>query len=177
MHRKEVAPNDGGAVLDATAVGCLQTLERRQVLPIQWNMPGFGPLTRIETQFGDFPAQTLRVRDRVRTRNGLFAEIRWLDRIILSEDFLRRHPEALPILIPAGSVQRGVPMRDLVISPGQTICLESKYMEHGERAARDLAREGRAFRKPEPMFTYTLFHCGVPVEVRAEGIWVRLNPE
>lgn len=134
-------------------------------------------MTKIETDFGEFPAQTLRVRDRVRTRSGLFAEIRWLDRVVLSEDFLRRHPEAHPILIPAGALEHRVPMRDVIVSPGQTICVESRYMMRGERTAGDLARAGKAFRKPESIFTYTLFHCGVPTEVRAEGMWVRLNPD
>ena len=32
--------------------------------------------------------------DRVRTRKGAFAEIRWLDRVVLDEAFLHNHPEA-----------------------------------------------------------------------------------
>jgi hypothetical protein len=31
-------------------------------------------------------------------------------------------------------------------------------------------------RKPEQIFTYTRFHCGEPVEVQAEGLWLTANP-
>ena len=36
---------------------------------------GFGPMTRISTSFGELPAQALRVRDQVRTRNGGFKAV------------------------------------------------------------------------------------------------------
>lgn len=142
----------------------------------QWDFPGFGPLTRIETMSGPFPAQALRVGDRVRTRKGAFAEIRWLDRVVLDEAFLHNHPEAQPVLIPGKSLGRGLPSNDVVLSPGQRVNLDGLLMPRSSCRARELigARGGR--RKSETIVTYTMFTCARPEEVKVEGLWVKLEP-
>jgi hypothetical protein len=140
----------------------------------RWDFPGFGPLTRIETDIGDFHAGALRLRDRVRTRRGTFAEIRWIDRVLLDETFLARHPEACPVLIHAGALGRGLPKKDALVSPGQVVVLDGPPRR--ERTAAELVDSGKAMRKPETIFTYTLFICAQPVEVRMEGLWVSLSP-
>ncbi len=141
-----------------------------------WDFPGFAPLTRIETEFGDFHAQTLRVRDRVRTRRGPPAQIRWLDRVVLNEDFLHRHPEAQPILVPANALGHGLPKRDILLSPGQKIFAEGGFAPRRVITAAQLLDTGKARRKPETMVTYTFFTCASPVEVKVEGVWAPLEP-
>lgn len=142
----------------------------------KWDFPGFGPMTRIDTMSGPFPAQTLRVGDRVRTRRGGFAEIRWLDRIALESDFLHRHPEAQPVLIPARALGQGVPHQDVVLSAGQRISLEG-LMRHGNSCtAGELLGSPAARRQIETIFTYTMFICAEPVEVRVGGLWTKLEP-
>lgn len=142
----------------------------------QWDFPGFGPLTKIETGFGEFPAQTLRERDRVRTRRGTLAEIRWLDRVTLNEDFLHRHPEAQPIVIPAHALGRGLPRHDVMLSPGQRILAEGAMIPRREMTAAELLATGKAVRKPETMVTYTFLLCAQPVHVRIEGLFAPLEP-
>lgn len=146
------------------------------VVERKWDFPGFGPLARIETEFGEFPAQTLRMRDRVRTKSGTFAEIRWLDRVVLNEEFLHRHPEAQPILIAAHALGRGLPKRDLLLSSGQRLILEGGSRPRQEVTAGQLLRTGKAVRKPETVMTYTFLTCAVPVIVHVEGIWTYLEP-
>lgn len=142
----------------------------------EWDFPGFGPLTRIETISGPFPAQALRVGDRVRTRKGSYAEIRWLDRVVLDEEFMHHHPEAQPVLVPARSLGRGLPVQDILLSPGQKIGLEGLLMPRPSCTARDLIGAHGARRKIETMMTYTMFTCARPEEVKVEGLWLRLEP-
>lgn len=141
-----------------------------------WDMPGFGPMTRISTTFGDVPAQALRVRDTIRTRTGECLQIQWLDRIILNEEFMQRHPEANPILIRASAMAVGLPGRDVMVSPGQAVCFSAHVAAGDFKAAGTLTGRPNIMRKPEPIITYTLFHCGRPVEVKVEGIWARVAP-
>lgn len=141
-----------------------------------WTLPGFGPMTRIATEYGDFPAQTLRVGDRVRTRRGPLKRIVWLDRIVLDEGFLAHRPDALPILIRPGAFGAGLPARDVLVSPGQRI--HPPRMQPGARPqpAGRLTAGPRILRKPETIFTYTLFHCDELVDVHVEGLWVPIPP-
>lgn len=125
---------------------------------------------------GPFPAQALRVRDRVRTRNGGFAEIRWLDRVVLDEEFLHHHPEAQPILIPAGALGRNLPAHPVTLSPGQKINCDTLMGPRGLRTADSLLSAGKGIRRPETMVTYTMFTCAAPVEVKVEGLWLLLEP-
>lgn len=141
-----------------------------------WDFPGFGPLTRIETSFGDFPAQTLRERDSVRTQSGTLAQIRWVDRVTLNEDFLHHHPEAQPIVIPAHALGRGLPRHDVTLSPGQKIVAAGAMMPRREMTAAELLRTGKAIRKPETIVTYTFLLCAQPVHVRVEGLFAPLEP-
>ncbi|TCO73488.1 Hint domain-containing protein [Rhodovulum euryhalinum] len=144
--------------------------------PPAWTLPGFGPMTRITTDFGDFPAQTLRVGDRVRTRRGPFKRIVWLDRYVLDEAFLACHPEALPILIRPGAFGPGLPLAEVVVSPAQRI--HGPRMQPGVRPqpAGLLTSGPRIMRKPETIFTYTLFHCDELVDVHVTGLWIPIPP-
>jgi len=133
-------------------------------------------MTKIETAFGEFPAQTLRKGDRVRTRKGTFADIRWIDRVVLNEDFLQHHPEAQPVAIPANALGRGLPKQEVILSPGQHILVEGGFGPPREMTAIELLEGGKAIRKPETMITYTFFLCAMPVIVRCSGLWVRVVP-
>jgi len=133
-------------------------------------------MTRITTDLGDFPAQALRVGDRVRTRRGPFKRIVWLDRVVLDESFLVHHPEARPVLIRPGAFGAGFPAREVVVSPAQRI--HPPRPQPGTRAqpAGRLTTGPRIMRKPETIFTYTLFHCDELVDVHAEGLWLPIPP-
>ena len=143
---------------------------------LKWSLPGFGPMTRISTSFGDMHAQTLRERDVIRTATGTLAPIKWVDRMLLDSDFLSVVTDAHAILIRAGSLGNGLPKADVVVSPCQKIGLgrqpgDSQFVEAGKLVGRP-----GVLRKPEDMMTYTLFHCGEPVAARMEGIWALVEP-
>ena len=134
-------------------------------------------MTRIRTSFGEFPAQALRERDMVRTRNGDFKEILWIDRIVLGEDFVRYHTDVLPIVLRAGSLAPNIPRKDIALAPFQAISRGQKFVGNPPRRAIDALRRPLVYRKPENMITYTVFHCGDPVSVECEGLWIDVIPE
>jgi hypothetical protein len=149
---------------------------QRESSPLLWTLPGFAPLTRITTSFGEVHAQALRERDLVRTRSGEFKPIRWIDRIVLDEDYLRRHPDALPVLIRANSLGRGLPKADVMLSPRQPVAPALNQLPGNARTAADLLSRPGVYRKAENAITYTLFHLGAPDYVMTEKLWVHVAP-
>lgn len=143
----------------------------------QWTLPGFGPLTRITTSLGEVPAQALRERDMVRTRSGDFRPIEWLDRIVLDEEFLSFHPDALPVHIKPNALGRGVPSQDVYLAPRQPIAPQANRLSGVQtETAMDLIGRPGVFRKAEAMYTYTLFHLGAPAVVQTSKMFVDVNP-
>ncbi|MEL6800756.1 MAG: Hint domain-containing protein [Pseudomonadota bacterium] len=150
--------------------------DETQTQPHKWTLGGFGPMTRVSTSFGDVHAQALRERDMIRTQNGNLKPIRWVDRVMLDQAFVKRVSDATAIMIRAGALGQGLPKHDVVVSPQQEIGIGN----HGagvkyQRAYTLLGRPG-VMHKPEEIMTYTMFHCGEPVCVKMEGIWARVTP-
>ncbi len=146
------------------------------VASAHWNLPGFGPMTRISTSFGDVHAQALRKRDLVRTQNGNLKPIQHLDRVMLDQDFTAKVADSTAIVIRAGALGNNLPKHDVVVSPRQEVGIG----HHGagikwHHAAELLGRPG-VLRRPEEIMSYTMFHCGEPVVVKMEGIWARVSP-
>lgn len=144
---------------------------------IRWNAPGFAPMTRIITSFGAVYAQALREGDMVRTRAGGFERIKWLDRVSLDEDFMSRNPDAQPVLIRAGSLGRGLPSEDVLLSPGQTVSPNEVGLVRQSVRARDLLGRPNVLRKNESSISYTRFHLGIEADVLCEKLWISVNPE
>ena len=84
----------------------------------------FAQGTRIRTVRGDVAVEALCVGDVVMTAAGDERAIRWLGH---REVDCRRHPranEALPVRIAAHAFDEGRPARDLVLSPGHSVCVD-----------------------------------------------------
>jgi hypothetical protein len=148
----------------------------RKVEERTWTLPGFGPLTRITTSFGETPAQALRTGDLVRTRRGDFKPIAWLDRLVLDEEFISLHPDSLPVVIGKGALGRGMPSADVHLAPCQPIDAAANRLGPRHDNARALLGRPGVLRKAEAMYTYTLFHLGAPEVIRVSGMFVRIDP-
>lgn len=137
---------------------------------------GFGPMSRITTSFGEVFAQTLRKGDRVRTKEGNYLRITAVNRMTLDADYLRYHPAALPVVIRAGALGQGLPVADLTLAPYQSVNQHQRIP--GGKFARAIDAIGRpqVYRKPEPIITYTTFHCGRPATIQCEGVWIDTAP-
>jgi hypothetical protein len=141
-----------------------------------WDIPGFGPETRISTNFGEVPAKLLHERDRIRIASGAFKQIKWMRRIGLDADFMSKYPQAHPIVIQAGAFGQGVPERDVTVSPHQKVQLRGLKPDQSARLVADLEGRAKIMRKPVSTISYTLFHLGEPQLVRTEGLWAETGP-
>lgn len=149
--------------------------EARPLQPCDWYLPGILGKARVATAFGDLPIEVLRPRDELRTYSGATAQVQVVDKIHLDQNFLRRSPGALPIRIPANSLGPGRPSNDLFISPGQEISLDA-HVATAFQKAKDVSGRFRMDLTYSTGLTYYRFHCGSPVIVKVEGIWLRINP-
>lgn len=142
---------------------------------VDWNLSGFGAKARVGTTFGDLPIEALRLRDTLRTVDGRVARVQWIDQIHLDERFVSDHSSARPIGISAGAFSAGKPMREMVVSPAQIVCPDA-YAPSRFFQAKDLSSHYNAHRLPSAGLTYFRFHCGEPVVVQVEGVWVKVQP-
>lgn len=169
VNAKAVPPEDQSV--------CARAVSRQgPVEPVPepaWNVPGFGPLTRISTSFGEVPAQALRLGDKVRVKGGALKTITWLDRIHLEEGFMASMPSASPVLIRKDALGWGMPVADVLVSPYQLI-----EMPNGRPAQRayTLTERPLVMVRAESLMTYTLFHCGGKDLVHSEGLWMPVMP-
>jgi hypothetical protein len=151
------------------------TPERSRYKTADWYLPGFVGKARVGTTFGDLPIEALRPRDDLPTYAGATVKVAAVDRIHLDEDFIRHHPRALPIRIPADAFGPGRPMNDMLISPGQEICPDI-HIASAFYKARNLPGNFTLDLSQSMGLTYHRFHCGQPAMVRVEGVWIRVQP-
>jgi Ca2+-binding RTX toxin-like protein len=115
---------------DGTLDGTLEFNEIENVIPC------FTPGTVIATPKGERLVEDLEVGDRVITRDNGLQEIRWVGRRNLSGQELLSAPHLKPVLIRAGSLGRGLPERDMMVSPQHRLLINNErsalYFEERE---------------------------------------------
>jgi hypothetical protein len=138
----------------------------------------FTPGTRIDTDRGPVAVEALVPGDRVLTRDHGFRPLVWTGRKDLPAVALAAWPELAPVRIAAGSLGAGLPVRDLVVSPGHRMLVSGARAEvlFGERevlvAAGDLVGLDGITRETaaEPV-SYLHIMCEGHEIIRAEGAW------
>ena len=90
---------------------------------IEHIVPCFTPGTRIATPKGEVPVESLRVGDKVVTRDNGLQEIRWVGRKDLGGQMLASQSHLRPVLIRAGALGKGLPERDMLVSPNHRVLL------------------------------------------------------
>jgi len=139
--------------------------------------PCFTPGTRILTDAGYRPVETLRAGDRVQTRDAGLQPLCWAGSVTLSPADLRRRPELRPVRIRAHAFGPGLPARDLLVSPQHRILLSGWRAElyHGEpevlAAAVHLIHDTSVLRAPcTGGVRYLHIMCDAHQIIRAEGL-------
>nr|WP_309503422.1 Hint domain-containing protein [uncultured Roseovarius sp.] len=89
-------------------------------------IPCFTPGTVIATPKGERLVEDLQVGDRVITRDNGLQEIRWLGRRDLAGAEMLQAQHLKPVLIRAGSLGRGLPERDLLVSPNHRVLINNE---------------------------------------------------
>ena len=143
---------------------------------VDWRLPGIYASTRVTTNFGKVPAQLIRVGDVLRTRSGAFLPVRAIRDVKLDADYVERHPEAVPVLIPRGTLNGTLPTQDVLVSPAQPVLNGVEFRQSEMVEARDIVRGRRSFEVPLGTVVYYQFHLETTAEIHCEGMWVRVMP-
>ncbi len=112
----------------------------------------FYPGTRIRTPTGDVAVEQLRIGDEVVTSACRVMPVLWIGRNTVSTRFadpLR----VLPIRIKAGALARGVPRRDLLVSPDHALLVEEILIQAGA-----LVNNVSIFRDSDVPETFVYYH-------------------
>ncbi|RKF16929.1 type I secretion protein [Roseovarius spongiae] len=89
-------------------------------------IPCFTPGTVIATPRGERLVEDLEVGDRVITRDNGLQEVRWIGRRDLAGAELLQARHLKPVLIRAGALGRGLPERDLLVSPNHRVLVNNE---------------------------------------------------
>ena len=159
-------------VLNKSRVAEAAARKRRRTRQlIDWKAPGFAAKARILTSFGQLPVEALRRNDPVKTSNGNFLKVAWIDKFGLDAEFMSVQPSAQPMLIPAGTFASNRPETDILMSPAQRLHIGPSVGSGAVKPASDLAGWGRITRKNHTSFTYFIFGFETDCTVSVEGLW------
>ncbi len=86
-------------------------------------IPCFTPGTLVATPRGEIAVEKLKVGDRVVTRDNGFQEIQWVGHKKVTRKSFADDPGLKPILIRAGAIGKGLPERDMMVSPNHRMLL------------------------------------------------------
>ena len=140
-------------------------------------IPCFTPGTRIATPRGEVAVEALRAGDRVITRDNGLQEVRWVGARALDAAEVTAAPHLCPVLIRAGALGRGLPERDMLVSPQHRVLLTSERaaLYFGEREVLAAATHltGMAgIDAMQPMgVRYIHFMCDRHEVVLSDGAW------
>jgi hypothetical protein len=108
--------------------------------------------THIRTDGGDLPIEALTIGNRVATLGGAMRAIRWIGRRHYEGLSPGLDPELHPVRISTGALGRGIPLRDLWVSPEHAMYVDGMLI-----AARDLIN-GISIVQDESLDEVTYFH-------------------
>jgi hypothetical protein len=138
--------------------------------------PCFTPGTLIATQRGELPVEILRAGDRVITRDNGIQPVRWVGKCQMFVHDFQADPHLLPILIRQGSLGKGMPDRDMMVSPNHRILVPSERtsLMFKEREVLVAAKHLTAFGVNSVTScgtTYIHLMCDRHEVILANGVW------
>ena len=96
---------------------------------IEHIVPCFTPGTLIATMRGEKRVEELEVGDRVITRDNGAQEIRWIGVKAMTGAELAANPHLQPILIRQGALGKGLPERDMLVSPNHRVLVNNSDVD------------------------------------------------
>ncbi len=140
-------------------------------------IPCFTPGTMIATPRGEVPVESLRIGDKIITRDNGMQEIRWMGRRDLSWADLSAAPHLKPILVRQGSLGNGLPERDMLVSPNHRLLVANDrtalyFDEHEVLVAAKHLAAGKGIHSVDVAGTsYIHFMCDRHEVVLSNGAW------
>ena len=92
-------------------------------------IPCFTPGTLIATAQGERRVEELSVGDRVITRDNGIQQVRWVGHREMSGDELAQAEHLRPVLIRQGALGKGLPERDMLVSPQHRVLISNEQTE------------------------------------------------
>ncbi|MEO0666835.1 MAG: Hint domain-containing protein [Pseudomonadota bacterium] len=89
-------------------------------------IPCFTPGTLIATPTGERRVEELKVGDRVITRDNGIQEIRWVGQREMTGAEFEAAPQFKPVLIRQGALGKGLPERDMLVSPQHRVLMSGE---------------------------------------------------
>lgn len=123
--------------------------------------------TRILTQDGEVPVESLSIGDRVVTHDGHTAPIKWIGHRAYHPPFTAEPAAIRPIRFAAGCLSDGIPKRDLFVSPEHAMLIDGLLIPAA------LLVNGRTITQPEPPADIHYIHVELAAHdaILAEGAW------
>ena len=159
---------------DLTPDGNARTMQFKNINAI---VPCFTPGTSIATPEGERKVETLKVGDRVITRDNGLQEIRWIGTRKVDWATLGANPHLRPVLIEKGALGNGLPERDMLVSPQHRVLVANErtqlyFDEHEVLVAAKHLINHHSIREVEaPGVTYVHFMCARHEVVLSDGAW------
>ena len=151
--------------------------------PVQRCTPCFTPGTLITTQRGEVPVQHITAGDRVVTRDNGIQTVRWVGKTQMFLHDFQAEPHLLPVFIQQGSLGKGLPERDMTLSPNHRVLVANtrSTVRYTDRevlvAAKHLSAQG-VHTVQSSGTTYVHFMCDRHEVVLSNGIWTEtFHPE
>jgi hypothetical protein len=138
--------------------------------------PCFTPGTQVTTQRGELPVELLSVGDRVVTRDNGMQTVRWVGKTQMFLQDFQTEPHLLPVFIRQGAFGKGLPERDMMVSPNHRILVSNdrSTVRFQDRevlvAAKHLTAQG-VHTVQSSGTIYIHFMCDRHEVVLADGIW------
>ena len=160
--------------LDPTTRDVVGTMSFKNIENV---IPCFTPGTLIATPRGEVPVESLKVGDKIITRDNGMQEIRWLGRRDLSWSDLAAAPHLKPILVRQGSLGNGLPERDMMVSPNHRLLVANDrtalyFDEHEVLVAAKHLAAGKGIHSVDAAGTsYIHFMCDRHEVVLSNGAW------
>lgn len=138
--------------------------------------PCFTPGSMITTARGDCPVEALKPDDLVVTRDNGLRRVIWVGKTQFFLHDFQTDPHLLPVLIRQGSLGKGLPERDMRVSPNHRMLVDNarSTIRHAEPevlvAAKHLGTQGSQNVPPEGT-VYIHFMCDAHEVVLADGVW------
>ncbi len=108
--------------------------------------------TRIATPDGEVEIERLAIGDLVLLQSGEAMPVRWIGRHGYDRRFIAGNVDVLPILIGAGALSDGVPVRDLFVSPKHAMFIDGVFIHADELL------NGRSVRQVADLAVVEYFH-------------------
>ena len=138
--------------------------------------PCFTPGTLITTQRGELPVEVISAGDRVVTRDNGIQTVRWVGKTQMFLHDFQSEPHLLPVFIQQGSLGKGLPERDMMVSPNHRMLVSNDrtalYFDEHEvlvAAKHLLGLPGIAVAEDLAEVTYVHFLCDQHEVVFANG--------